>query len=100
MCGAIVSTLHYVSQDERYIASEHMDVRRDCVNFARCLFDARTRRSGATHGRGVAVAVFPESPEIRYYANSATPTKHQSVSNQIFRYSIVFSVVLWYNTYT
>ena len=22
-------------QDERYIAGEHMDVRRDCVNFAR-----------------------------------------------------------------
>ena len=28
MCGAI-----YV-QDERYIAREHMDVRRDCVKFA------------------------------------------------------------------
>ena len=23
-------------QDERYIAIEHMDVRRDCVNFAHC----------------------------------------------------------------
>ena len=23
-------------QDERYIAGEHMDVRRDCVNFAQC----------------------------------------------------------------
>jgi hypothetical protein len=24
-------------QDERYIAREHMDVRRDCVSFARCM---------------------------------------------------------------
>ena len=31
MCGAI-----YV-QDERYIAREHMDVRRDSVNLARCI---------------------------------------------------------------
>ena len=29
-----VSVLHTVSQDERYIAREHMDVRRDCVSFA------------------------------------------------------------------
>ena len=25
-------------QDERYIAREHMDVRRDCVSFARLVF--------------------------------------------------------------
>jgi len=42
MCDAIVSILHSVSldvrrdyvQDERYIAGEHMDVRRDCVSLA------------------------------------------------------------------
>ena len=52
MCGAIVSVLHSVSQDERYIAREHMDkvrprkgregalgyVRRDCVRFTQSLF--------------------------------------------------------------
>ena len=32
-----VSVLHSVSSDERYIAREHMDVRRDCVNFAHCI---------------------------------------------------------------
>jgi hypothetical protein len=54
MCGAIESVWHTVLclhgrrgravpyfrtrcyvQDERYIAGEHMDVRRDCVSFAR-----------------------------------------------------------------
>ena len=35
MCGAIVSNLHTVSWDERYIAKEHMDVRCDCVGYAR-----------------------------------------------------------------
>ena len=28
-------------QDERYIASEHMDVRRDCVSFARVQISRR-----------------------------------------------------------
>ena len=55
MCGAIVSVLHSVKQDERYIAIEHMDkvrprsgregalgyVRRDCVSLAQ-----RTRTNG------------------------------------------------------
>ena len=27
-------------QDERYIAIEHMDVRRDCVSFAQCQMDS------------------------------------------------------------
>ena len=30
-------------QDERYIAGEHMDVRRDCVNFARLVNYCATR---------------------------------------------------------
>ena len=68
MCGAIVSVLHSVKQDERYaagagmrrsgffqvgtvfvderyIAIEHMDVRRDCVSFAR-LFRCLPGRQG------------------------------------------------------
>ena len=43
-------------QDERYIASEHMDVRRDCVNFARGVIRRtvmfRTNGTPRAHGRG------------------------------------------------
>ena len=38
--GPFTGPFFYVQdyvQDERYIAREHMDVRRDCVSFARCL---------------------------------------------------------------
>ena len=50
-------------QDERYIAGEHMDVRRDCVSFARRIFfswdqtvrnELRTlRRAGRNHKKGL-----------------------------------------------
>ncbi|MDX2419183.1 MAG: hypothetical protein QNK19_17120, partial [Xanthomonadales bacterium] len=44
-------------QDERYIAIEHMDVRRDCVSFAHMSLDVLcktdTRRSCASCARGI-----------------------------------------------
>ena len=35
--AACVSYVQDYVQDERYIASEHMDVRRDCVSFAQLI---------------------------------------------------------------
>ena len=58
-------------QDERYIAGEHMDVRRDCVNFARLvgwvIYYPRVSPSWdetVRYGPGRPLDGFPVSPSL------------------------------------
>ena len=48
-------------QDERYIAIEHMDVRRDCVSFARPIIGCCANRTQAAPAHPSAIA--PASPK-------------------------------------